>query len=73
MADLAPRTMDGPISAPAAFTLLVSFAGAVTALQIGHWFQGNLPYTWSDARRRSIVLEASPVLTALVSPAHRRH
>lgn len=47
--------------------LVSSFAGAVTALQTGYQFQGNLPYyVVGTLVVESIVLELGPVLTALV-------
>jgi phospholipid/cholesterol/gamma-HCH transport system permease protein len=66
-----PRTMDEArnIGAGSLFiVLLVSgFAGAVTALQTGYQFQGNLPYyVVGTLVVESIVLELGPVLTALV-------
>lgn len=48
--------------------LLVSgFAGAVTALQAGYQFQGNLPwFVVGTLVTESIILELGPVLTALI-------
>ncbi len=48
--------------------LLVSgFAGAVTALQTGYQFTGNIPYYVAGSLIvESVVLELAPVLTALV-------
>lgn len=66
-----PRTMDEArnIGAGSLFIVLLvsSFAGAVTALQTGYQFQGNLPYyVVGTLVVESIVLELGPVLTALV-------
>jgi phospholipid/cholesterol/gamma-HCH transport system permease protein len=47
--------------------LISSFAGAVTALQTGYQFTGNLPYyIVGTLVVSSIVLELGPVLTALI-------
>lgn len=48
--------------------LLVSaFAGAVTALQAGYQFQGNLPwFVVGTLVSQSIILELGPVLTGLI-------
>jgi len=66
-----PRTMDEArnIGAGSLFIVLLvsAFAGAVTALQTGYQFQGNLPYyVVGTLVVESIVLELGPVLTALV-------
>ena len=66
-----PRTMDEArnIGVGSLFIVLLvsSFAGAVTALQTGYQFQGNLPYyVVGTLVVESIVLELGPVLTALV-------
>jgi phospholipid/cholesterol/gamma-HCH transport system permease protein len=66
-----PRTMDEArnIGVGSLFIVLLvsSFAGAVTALQTGYQFQGNLPYyVVGTLVVESIVLELAPVLTALV-------
>lgn len=66
-----PRMMDEArnIGAGSLFIVLLvsSFAGAVTALQTGYQFQGNLPYyVVGTLVVESIVLELGPVLTALV-------
>jgi phospholipid/cholesterol/gamma-HCH transport system permease protein len=66
-----PRTIDEArnIGAGSLFIVLLvsSFAGAVTALQTGYQFQGNLPYyVVGTLVVESIVLELGPVLTALV-------
>src|SRR5262245_9425215 len=47
--------------------LISSFAGAVTALQTGYQFTGNIPYyVVGTLVVSSIVLELGPVLTALI-------
>ena len=47
--------------------LVAGFAGAVTALQTGYQFSGNIPYyVVGTLVVASIVLELGPVLTALV-------
>ena len=47
--------------------LVSGFAGAVTALQTGYQFSGNIPYyVVGTLIVESIVLELGPVLTALV-------
>jgi phospholipid/cholesterol/gamma-HCH transport system permease protein len=47
--------------------LISAFAGAVTALQAGYQFTGNVPlYVLGGVMVESIVLELGPVLTALV-------
>jgi phospholipid/cholesterol/gamma-HCH transport system permease protein len=66
-----PRTMDEArnIGVGSLFIVLLvsSFAGAVTALQTGYQFQGNLPYyVVGTLVVESIILELGPVLTALV-------
>jgi phospholipid/cholesterol/gamma-HCH transport system permease protein len=66
-----PRTIEeaANIGAGSLFIVLLvsSFAGAVTALQTGYQFQGNLPYyVVGTLVVESIVLELGPVLTALV-------
>lgn len=66
-----PRTLDEArnIGAGSLFIVLLvsSFAGAVTALQTGYQFQGNLPYyVVGTLVVESIILELGPVLTALV-------
>ena len=66
-----PRTMVEAwnIGAGSLFiVLLVSgFAGAVTALQTGYQFSGNIPYyVVGTLIVESIVLELGPVLTALI-------
>jgi phospholipid/cholesterol/gamma-HCH transport system permease protein len=47
--------------------LVSSFAGAVTALQAGYQFQGNLPwFVVGTLVSQSIILELGPVLTGLI-------
>lgn len=66
-----PRTIDESytIGAGSLFIVLLisSFAGAVTALQAGYQFTGNIPiYVVGSLVTESIVLELGPVLVGLV-------
>jgi phospholipid/cholesterol/gamma-HCH transport system permease protein len=66
-----PRAMDEAwnIGVGSLFIVLLvsSFAGAVTALQAGYQFQGNLPwFVVGTLVTQSIILELGPVLTGLI-------
>jgi phospholipid/cholesterol/gamma-HCH transport system permease protein len=66
-----PRTIDemyniGLGSMPIVL-LVAGFAGAVTALQTGYQFTGNIPYYVAGSLIvESVVLELGPVLTGLI-------